>query len=131
MEIIELSKKLGEALRNSDEFKKYQQAREACRANHELEEKINEFKIQKKVFDTESSRETPDAEMVEVIKARMDTLYEEINAYEDMKAFTVAEDNFNILLNAVNMTITSFIAEQPVTSGGECTHDCSTCHGCH
>ena len=41
MEIIELSKKLGEALRNSEEFEKYQNAREACRQNHELEEKIN------------------------------------------------------------------------------------------
>ena len=42
-----------------------------------------------------------------------------------------AEDNFNILLNAVNMTITSYISEQPAAAEGGCTHDCSTCSGCH
>ena len=40
MEIIQLSRQLGEALRNSEEFAKYQAARDKCRENHELEEKI-------------------------------------------------------------------------------------------
>lgn len=131
MKLLELSRQLGEELRNSDEFKKYQELREKCRENHELEEKINEFKIQKKVYDTEFAREGHDEEMLAVIKTRLDTLYEEIYATDLMKEFTVAEDNFNILLNAVNMTITSYISEQPATAQGGCTHDCSTCGGCH
>ena len=118
MKILELSRQLGEELRNSDEFKKYQQLREKCREDRELEEKINEFKIQKKVYDVESAREDHDEEMLGVIKKRLDTLYEEIYATDIMKEFTVAEDNFNILLNAVNMAITSYISEQPATAEG-------------
>ena len=131
MEIIELSKKLGEALRSSDEFKKYQDAREKCRADKDLEAKINEFKIQKKVYDTENERADHDEDMLAAIKNRLDILYEEVYSKDIMKEFTAAEDNFNILLNAVNMTITSYISEQPYSAQGECTHDCSTCHGCH
>ncbi|MBE6572345.1 MAG: YlbF family regulator [Ruminococcaceae bacterium] len=131
MEIIEVARKLGELLRESDEFKKYEEARNDCRADHELEAKINEFKIQKKVYDTEAAREGRDEDMLAVIKQRLDTLYEEINATEIMKKFNIAEDNFNILLNAVNMTISSYITEQPYSAEGGCTHDCSTCSGCH
>ena len=87
--------------------------------------------MKKKVYDVESAREDHDEDMLAVIKKRLDTLYEEIYATDLMKEFTVAEDNFNILLNAVNMTITSYISEQPATAQGGCTHDCSTCSGCH
>ena len=131
MEIIEIAKKLGELLRESDEFKKYQEARDNCRADSELEGKINEFKIQKKVYDTEFAREGHDEDMLAAIKARLDTLYEEINEKEIMQQFNVAEDNFNILLNAVNMTISSYITEQPYAAEGSCSHDCSKCSGCH
>lgn len=131
MEIIELSRKIGQALRDSEEFKKYAEAREKCRADKALEEKINEFKIQKKVYDIESGRENPDEEMVAVIKKRLDQLYEEVYETEIMKEFNAAEDAFNILLNAVNMTISSYISEQPYSADGACTHDCSTCSGCH
>ena len=131
MEIIEIAKKLGELLRESDEFKKYREARDNCRADSELEGKINEFKIQKKVYDTEFAREGHDEDMLAAIKARLDTLYEEINEKEIMQQFNVAEDNFNILLNAVNMTISSYITEQPYAAEGSCSHDCSKCSGCH
>ena len=131
MEIIEQAKKLGELLRESDEFKKYQEARDNCRKDSELEAKINEFKIQKKVYDTEFAREGHDEDMLSVIKQRLDTLYEEINEKDIMKQFNIAEDNFNILLNAVNMTISSYITEQPYAAEGSCSHDCSKCSGCH
>ncbi len=131
MEIIEQAKKLGELLRESDEFKKYSEARDNCRKDSELEAKINEFKIQKKVYDTEFAREGHDEDMLSVIKQRLDTLYEEINEKDIMKQFNIAEDNFNILLNAVNMTISSYITEQPYAAEGSCSHDCSKCSGCH
>ncbi len=131
MEIIEVAKKLGELLRESEEFKKYEEARDNCRADHDLEAKINEFKIQKKVYDTEAARDGHDEDMLSVIKQRLDTLYEEINSTDIMKEFNIAEDNFNILLNAVNMTISSYITEQPYAAEGACSHDCSKCSGCH
>ncbi len=128
MEIIELSKKLGEALRASDAFKAYIKAQDACKEDKALEAKINEFKIQKKIYDIESEKEEVDEDVVAVIKDRLDTLYEEIYSTEIMKEFTKAEDEFNILLNAVNMTITSYISTQTPSSHGGCTHDCSSCH---
>lgn len=129
--VIELCKQLGETLRSSEEFTRYDKARKACRDDRELQSKIDEFKVQKKVYDIESAKPDADTELVAVIKARLDELYDEVYSKEDMKEFTKAEDDFNILLNAVNMTISSYIAEQPMASEASCTHDCSTCPGCH
>lgn len=129
--VLDLCRELGEALRESEEFTRYQAARAACRADHELEAKINEFKVQKTVYDTESAKPDADPELVAAIKGRLDELYDEVYAKDIMKDFTKAEDDFNILLNAVNMTITSYISEQPYQAEGSCTHNCASCSGCH
>ena len=75
----------------------------------------------------------------------METLYAEITQHPEMKAYTQAEDALNVLMSAINMTITSYISPENLTSEpeygnyedcdeegtGGCTHNCSTCKGCH
>ena len=130
-EVLDLCRKLGEALRQSPEFTRYNEARAVCRADKELQSKIDEFKVQKKIYDTESAKPDADPELVAVIKGRLDELYDEVYSKDIMTEFSSAEDDFNLLLNAVNMTITSYISEQPYSAEGSCTHNCSTCGGCH
>ncbi len=132
--VIENAKLLGQSLKDSDEFKIYKEAQKACLEDRELTAKINEFKVQKKVLDNENekSAEERDADILAMIKSRLDALYNEIYSYDIMKQFTKAEDDFNILMNAVNMTITSYINDASVSSeSSSCTHNCSTCGGCH
>ncbi len=144
-ELMTLARALGERLAASDEYKNFCDTRDTCKANPLLKAKLDEFKVQKKVYDIESAKEEIDEKLLDAISGRMEALYAEITSHPEMKAYNKAEETLNILLNAINMTITSYITPENLTSenvnydeedcddeGGEnCTHNCSTCRGCH
>ena len=52
-EIIKIARQLGDALKESDEYKKFCETRDAMKQNSDLKAKLDEFKIQKSVFDIE------------------------------------------------------------------------------
>ena len=139
-EIITLAKQLGEALKNCEEYKTFCETRDAMRQNVVLKEQLDEFKVQKSVLEVEKEKAEPDEHVVDVLSARLEVLYKQITENPQMKAYTKAEEDLNLLMNAVNMTISSYIGAEEYTSDadaddedgeGGCTHNCSTCRGCH
>ncbi len=138
MEIIDIARQLGQKLTESDEYNNFCKTRDKMRDNKELKVRLEEFKIQKSVLDIE--KEKPDAEqsLIDAISARVDELYEEITNNPDMKAYNQAEEDLNLLMTAINMTITSYISPENLANNAtmceddeNCTHNCSTCSGCH
>ncbi|MBQ7399441.1 MAG: YlbF family regulator [Clostridia bacterium] len=144
-ELMTLARALGEKLKESEQYKNFCETRDKCKENPTLKAKLDEFKVQKKVYDIESAKgDENDTQLLDAISARMETLYSEITSHPEMKAYNMAEENLNILLNAINMTITSYISPETLTcekeyddyedgveGGAECTHNCATCKGCH
>ena len=139
-EIITLAKQLGEALKNCEEYKTLCETRDAMRQNIVLKEQLDEFKVQKSVLEVEKEKAEPDEHVVDVLSARLEVLYKQITEDPQMKAYSKAEEDLNLLMNAVNMTISSYIGAEEYTSEadaddedgeGGCTHNCSTCRGCH
>lgn len=136
-EIMSLASALGQALKNCEEYKSFCQTRDVMRKNVILKEKLDEFKVQKSVLEVEKEKSQPDEHVVEVLSARLEVLYKEITSDEQMKAYSKAEEDLNLLMNAVNMTISSYIGGEEYSSEasdnaeGECTHNCASCHGCH
>ena len=139
-EIITLAKQLGEALKNCEEYKTFCETRDAMRQNIVLKEQLDEFKVQKSVLEVEKEKAEPDDHVVDVLSARLEVLYKQITEDPQMKAYSKAEEDLNLLMNAVNMTISSYIGAEEYTSEadaddedgeGGCTHNCSTCRGCH
>ncbi len=139
-EIITLAKQLGEALKNCEEYKTFCETRDAMRQNIVLKEQLDEFKVQKSVLEVEKEKAEPDEHVVDVLSARLEVLYKQITENPQMKAYSKAEEDLNLLMNAVNMTISSYIGAEEYTSEadaddedgeGGCTHNCSTCRGCH
>ncbi len=141
-ELMTLARALGEKLAESEQYKAFCETRDVCKATPLLKAKLDEFKVQKKVYDMESGKENADEALLDAVSSRMETLYAEISSQPEMKAYTRAEENLNLLLNAINMTITSYITPETLTSEkeyddfedgeeGGCTHNCSTCKGCH
>lgn len=144
---MSLARALGEKLQESVQYKTFCETRDACKQNPKLKAKLDEFNVQKKIYDIESSKgDENDTQLLDAISARMEVLYAEISEDPEMKAYTRAEENLNILLGAINMTITSYISPENLTSekqyddfedgveGGAdstCTHNCATCKGCH
>ena len=139
-EIITLAKQLGEALKNCEEYKTFCETRDAMRQNIVLKEQLDEFKVQKSVLEVEKEKAEPDEHVVDVLSARLEVLYKQITEDPQMKAYSKAEEDLNLLMNAVNMTISSYIGAEEYTSEadaddedgeGGCTHNCSTCRGGH
>lgn len=144
-ELMTLARELGEKLKESTQYKAFCETRDKCKDNPALKAKLDEFKVQKKIYDIESAKgDENDTQLLDAISSRMETLYSEITSHPEMKAYNIAEENLNILLNAINMTITSYITPETLTSekeyddfedgvegGAECTHNCATCKGCH
>ena len=65
---------------------------------------------------------------IEVIQKRIDELYNLITEDAAFIALNEAQAVVNELMNSVNTTITYNITGEMPSS---CTHDCSTCGGCH
>ncbi len=129
MEIFELAVELGNKLKEDERLKKLESARLAYETNTELQSLMSEYETQQQVLQAEVGKaEDRDMMLVESVQDRINDLYKQIMTHPVFVALNEAQAEVSDLMNAVNNTITMQITgEEP--SG--CTHDCSTCGGCH
>lgn len=126
MEVMELAAQIGKAIKEHEVYKKYLEAKEAYDNNEVINDKIMEYGIQQQAIAIEGAKDEHDDALIEQIQARLDTLYTEICEDPTFLALNAAQEKVNELMNQVNQTINfNITGEQP------CTHDCSTCGGCH
>ena len=128
--IIELAHTLGLAIAESDEIKALEAAKDAYEADADLQAKLSEYETDRKLLTEEFIKEDNDAkeEAVAKLRAHMEALAAEIVVNDKYVAFTNAQEGVNALMAEVNAEIKFCITgERPST----CTHDCSTCGGCH
>ena len=128
MGIFELAAELGKALKADEKLVKLEEAKKAYEENKTLQRNLVEFEVQQKALQQEISKEERDTVFIEVIQKRIDELYKMITEDADFVALNDAQTEVNELMNAVNTTITYNITGEMPSS---CTHDCSTCGGCH
>ena len=128
--IIELAHTLGIAISESDEIRALSLAKEAYDSDAALQAKLAEYETDRKLLTEEFIKEDNDTKEETVAKLRehMESLAAEIVVNEKYVAFTQAQDALNALMAEVNAEIKFCITgERP----SDCTHDCSTCKGCH
>ena len=126
--IIELAHALGEEIAKSTEIKTVAAAKDAYEADADLQAKLAEYTADRKLLSDEVNKDEQDGGMIEDIKGRMDELSREIVKHPLYVAFADAQKAMNDLMTAVNDEIKFCITgERP----SHCTHDCSTCGGCH
>ena len=128
MGIFELAAELGKALKADEKLVKLEEAKKAYEENKTLQRNLVEFEVQQKALQQEIAKEERDTVFIEVIQKRIDELYKMITEDNDFVALNDAQTEVNELMNAVNTTITYNITGEMPSS---CTHDCSTCGGCH
>ena len=126
--IIELAHMLGLEIAKSSEMKKLEEAKDAFEASSDLQGKMSEYETDRILLTQEYSKEASDEKLIADLHARIDELANEITANTLYVAFTQAQAEVNALMNEVNAEIKYCITgERP----SDCTHDCSTCKGCH
>ena len=128
MEIFELAAELGKKLKDDARLIALEEAKKAYEADRQLQKYLVEYDVQQRAMQNEVAKPERDMDMIKVIQKRTDELYRLIVEQPVFVDLNRAQEEVNELMNAVNQTImTQITGEEP--SG--CTHNCSTCSGCH
>ncbi len=126
--IIELAHMLGLEIAKSSEMQKLGEAKDAFDANAELQNKMREYETDRILLTQEYSKDDADEKLIADLHARVDELASEITSDPSYVAFSHAQAELNALMNEVNEEIKFCITGERTS---DCTHDCSTCKGCH
>ena len=126
--VFELAITLGKALKEDPRLVRMDAARKAYEEDATLKVLMTEYDVQQKAIQQVAASEDFDPQLIESIQHRIGELYDQITAAPAYVELNEAQEAVNELMNAVNNTITFAITgEMP----SNCTHDCSTCGGCH
>ncbi len=128
--IIELAHRLGEEIAKSEEIKALEKAKNTFESDKELQGKMSEYETERKLLGEEFSKPESEADerAIADLRARIEELTREISTNPVYLEFANAQTALNKLMADVNAEIKFCITgERP----SDCTHDCSTCSGCH
>ncbi len=126
--VFELAITLGKALKNDPRMVRMDAARAAFEQDASVKTLLTEYDVQQKAMQAVASSEDFEPEMLEMIQNRINALYEQIMNHPAYAELNAAQEEVNELMNAVNNTINFAVTGEVPT---DCTHDCSTCGGCH
>ena len=128
--IIELAHALGEEIARSSEIEALESTKRIYEADAELQNKLKEYEAERLLLAQEFSKDVNEADQKAIadLRARIEELSAEIGSHPKYITFAEAQRAMNALMAEVNAEIKYCITgERP----SDCTHDCSTCKGCH
>ena len=128
--IIELAHLLGEEIAKSDEIKNLEAAKADFENDAELQDKMHEYETERLLLGQEFAKDVSEADQRAIadLRARIEQLSSEIGTNPKYIKFAEAQRAMNALMAEVNAEIKYCITGERPSS---CTHDCSTCSGCH
>lgn len=127
--IIELAHQLGVEIAKSEEIKNLNETKSAFDSDSSLQALMSEYEAHRVLLGQEFSKAESeiDEKAIADIRARIEELTREISQNHVYIAFATAQNNMNKLMADVNAEIKFCITGER----DNCTHDCSTCSGCH
>ena len=127
MEIFEAAIALGKMIKDSKEGIELEEAKKEWSECEELRTAYTEYTTQHKLLELQEQAGNPDPALNARITNRANELYNIIVNHESYKRLDAAQEALNNLVQQVN----GIIIEQITGTNPNCTHDCSTCGGCH
>ena len=130
MTVMQLTQQLAFGIQESDELKAYFAAKAAYEQDGELQNNLFEYETQRKILGNEFSKPTEEQnpDLIVAIRDRIQALASLIVESPTYRAYEDAKQAVNHLMEEVNAEISRIVfGVQP----SSCTHDGSTCSGCH
>lgn len=135
MSIIDMTKALARALQQDERYLNFIAARDKNDEDAELQDLIGQFNVKRIDLNNELSKDEKDTdqERVNALNKDVRDLYGKIMANTNMAAYYEVKNELDVLLNQVQSILTQAANGTPVDEIdlSACTHDCSTCGGCH
>ena len=126
MSIYALAAQLGQAIKEDERMIRMEKAKAAYESSEKIGNLMMEYGIQQQALTTMGDSAEIDTDALARIQDRIDEIYAEITTDPIFKELEEAQNAVNELMESVNNTI-MFNA----TGKTPCTHDCSSCSGCH
>jgi len=131
---IKIARELGHAIQNEDFYKNLYAAKDKADADETLQALIALFNTKRVAINNEACKSDRDEAALKTLNEDMRTVYSQIMSNENMIAYNNAKSTFDSSLQRLVAIVTqSAEGEDPDTTDFDpsCTHDCSTCGGCH
>ena len=126
MNMMEVANQLGKIIKESDIYRELDIAKEEYDNSEHIKQYMQEYQVDRQALENAAAQENPETLVIETLQNRLDELYKLITEDPVFVRLTNAQNAVNELMEQVNNEITFAITGQR-----PCTHDCSTCHGCH
>ena len=136
MNIIELTRQLGEAIQQDEKYIAFMEAKHANEEDMELNAMIGKLNLVQMSYQNESGKDAPDEKKLEQMDNEFRQLYGDIMLNENMKRYEEKkqelDDMMNYLIGILSQCVNGADPAtcEPVSESGECTGSCSTCGGC-
>lgn len=126
MSIYSLAAQLGQAIKEDERMIRMEKAKAAYDSSERIGSLMMEYTIQQEALMAMGDSADIDTDALTRIQDRIDEIYAEITTDPIFRELDEAQAAVNELMETVNNTI-MFNA----TGKTPCSHDCSTCGGCH
>jgi len=133
-DIIKMAREMGHAIQAEESYKALHTAKTAADNDETLQNLIGEFNLKRMAINNEACKSDRNEETLRVLNDEMRSVYAQIMQNPQMTAYNNAKQDFDHVLQRVVAIITqSADGDDPDTTDyhEDCTHDCSTCGGCH
>ena len=125
MTIIEKAHELGKMIEASEEMKALKEAEKVQAEDDEAQQLVADFNIKR--MDLARKIQGGKITEEEAIKKNNEAFSEMVEKSESIKNYVAAKENFDKMVTGINNVINIYITGEQ----GGCTHNCSTCGGCH
>lgn len=119
---------LGQRIRSSEAGQRLENAAKAYAEDPELRSAFTEYQVQQKVLEEQGKLKVKDEALITSIDRRLNEIYDQIVANDIYKEYEDAQEAYN---NLISNLIGEVVRQANGEQDGGCTHDCSTCGGCH
>ena len=136
MNVIELTRQLGEAIQQDEKYIAFMEAKKANEEDMDLNAMIGKLNLVQMSYQNESGKDAPDEKKLEEMDNEFRQLYGDIMLNENMKRYEAKkqelDDMMNYLIGILSQCVNGADPAtcEPVSESGDCTGSCSTCGGC-
>ncbi len=125
MEMLKKAHELGEMIKESPEMKAMLEAEEAQKNDEEAIKLLQEYNLKR--MNLARDLQEGKMEQAEAIVKNNEYFSEMVKASETIENFVKTKQAFDEMVQKINQVLNYYITGQDPN----CTHDCSTCGGCH
>ena len=129
--IFEKTRELGQALLESDVYKKMKEAEEKAMQNMEAAEMMALYLEKRSQIQEMMEVENPDPGAMKRLSDEMDEVQQKLQMVDDIVALTTARAEFNGLIGQINQVLQFIVTGRMTDEEGGCTGSCDSCSGCH